>query len=766
MRTLQKGTVLSQLFERALGLHRAGRFAEAGRLYADILRVLPADFNTRHMLGVTRYQQGRHAEALELIGGALKLEPRSPQALANYGLVLGALRRFDEAVASFDRSLALVPENADTLNKRGNALRELGRAADALASYNAALKLMPHHADALNNRGVVLRDMGRLPEALASIAASLAVKPGFPPALNNRGNVLRDLKRSEEALASYERAIQLDPHYAEALSNRGAALRDLQRLAEALASFDEALALEPHHAEVLLHRGVVLREMRRLEESLASLDAVIAAQPDHAEAFYQRGHTLQLLHRPTEAAASFERAIALNPGHAHATGGLAGAALQACDWTRMAKAWERLQSGRAIVPPLTMLGYSDDEGLHHACAMRYLRDRLGKPPQRPRGGAAWRHDRIRLAYLSTDFKEHATAFLAVELFKCHDRSRFEVHGLSIGPDDGSPMRSRLEQSFDQFHDLQSVSDRGVAELVHRLEVDILVDLNGHTFGYRPEILAFHAAPVQVNYLGYPGTMGADFMDYIIADPVVLPRDRQPFYAEKIVHLPDCYQVNDASRCSGGAVPSRADCGLPAKGFVFCCFNNHWKITPPLFDVWMRLLEAMPDSCLWLLADNDAARANLCREAEARGIAPQRLVFAGRVAPGDHLARHRHADLFLDTLPYNAHTTASDALWMGLPLITCMGEAFAGRVAASLLRAAGLGELVTRGLEEYHTLALRLAREPALLRACRERLGDRAALSLFDTGRFRRNIEAAYVKMQAIALAGEAPYGFAVEAQAV
>jgi protein O-GlcNAc transferase len=761
LRALQKGTALSQLFERALAFHRAGGLAEAGQLYADILRIVPADFNARHLLGLVCYQQGRYAEALEHIGGALKLEARSPQALANYGLVLRALGRLDEAVASFDRALALVPKNADTLNKRGNALQEMGRAADALASYDVALKLEPHHADALNNRGVVLRSLRRLSEALASTEAALAVKPDFAEAFNNRGNILRDMKRCEEALASYDRALQLQPGYVEALGNRGAALRDLKRLPEALASIDRALALKPNHAEILFSRGITLRDQRRLAESLASLDAAVAVLPGHAEAHYQRGYALQFLNRPAEAIASFETAIALNPGHAHAPGGLAGAALHACDWMRMAEAADGLRAAKSIVPPLSMLGYSDDAGLHQECATRYMRDRIGVLPQPLRNATPYRHDRIRLAYLSTDFKDHAIAFLTAELFERHDRSRFEMFGLSIGPDDKSQIRSRLIKSFDQFHDVQFASDRNVAELVRRLEVDILVDLNGHTQGYRPEILAWRSAPVQVNYLGYPGTMGADFVDYVIADPVVLPRDRQSFYAEKIVHLPDCYQVNGATRGVAQAMPSRAACGLPAEGFVFCCFNNHWKINAPLFATWMRLLHAVPGSLLWLLVDNQVARANLCREAAARGIDPQRLVFAARVSPADHLARHCFADLFLDTLPYNAHTTASDALWMGLPLVTCMGEAFAGRVAASLLRAAGLPELVTHSLEEYEALALKLACDRTLLLSFGDRLGNRAENSLFDGDRFRRNIEAAYAKMHAIAEAGEAPYGFAV-----
>jgi predicted O-linked N-acetylglucosamine transferase (SPINDLY family) len=463
----------------------------------------------------------------------------------------------------------------------------------------------------------------------------------------------------------------------------------------------------------------------------------------------------------TEALASFKKAVALRPDHLQALGGLAGAALHLCDWTEMAGLADVLRSGPAIVSPLTMLGYFDDSALQLECASRYMRDRI-RVPSAALGGVKPRdHDAIRVAYLSSDFKEHALASLTAGLFEHHDRSRFQVLGISLSPDDGSEMRSRLTRAFDQFEDVHSAGNREVAELLRRLEVDILVDLNGHTFGLRPEILSYRAAPVQVNFLGYPGTMGADFMDYIIADPVVLPRDRAPFYSEKIVHLQDCYQPNDARRRAAQAVPSRPDCGLPPDGFVFCCFNNSWKISPPLFGIWMRLLQAVPGSVLWLLSDNEAVRSNLRREAAARGLDPERLVFAGRAAPADHLARHRLADLFLDTLPYNAHTTASDALWMGLPLVTCPGENFASRVAASVLHTAGLPELVTRNLEDYEALALRLAREPVLLDSFRARLGNPAGNRLFDSARFCRQIEAAYNGMMEIFRAGEAPQGFTV-----
>ena len=327
-----------------------------------------------------------------------------------------------------------------------------------------------------------------------------------------------------------------------------------------------------------------------------------------------------------------------------------------------------------------------------------------------------------------------------ELFERHDRSRFEIIGVSFGADDKSEMRNRIVAAFDQFYDVRRKSDEEVAKLLKGLQIDIAVDLMGHTRHSRPGIFAYRPAPTQVNYLGYPGTMGAEFIDYIIADKMVAPFEHQPFYREKIVHLVDCYQVNDTKRNIAERTPTRQEAGLPETGFVFCCFNTNWKITPDVFNVWMRLLHAVEGSVFWLVRDNASAEQNLRKEAQQRGIDPSRLIFADRLPLEQHLARHLLADLFLDTLPYNAHTTASVALWAGLPVVTRLGEAFAGRVAASLLNAIGLPELVTHSIEDYEALALQLARDPKLLEGYRNRLAtNRLTHPLFDTDRFRRHI---------------------------
>jgi len=625
--------------------------------------------------------------------------------------------------------------------------QQQGRLAEAEALYRQLLT-QAQVPEALVNLGNVLNRQGRKTDALASFDQALAARGDFFEALFNRGNLLMEMRRHAEALADFDRAGALRGDVPGVWNNRGTALRALRRLEEALASYDQAARLQPGHVNALTNRAIILHEMKRLDAALAAADAALAVQPGFVEALYVKANILRDLGQLQAALESYEAARVAAPNHPHALNGIAQAALALCDWSRTAELApllaENVTANRALIQPFVMLGYSDDTALLRRCAENYVRRTV--PPAPPMAGSKYKHDRIRLAYLSADFHQHPTAQLMAELFERHDRDRFEVHAYAFGPDDGSAMCARLKKAFDRFDDVRGLDDRTVAALLREREIDIAADLNTHTQDARPGIFAHKPAPVQVNYLVYPGTSGAPFMDFILADRVVLPSDQQPFFSEKIIHLPDCYQANDATRAIGPA-PSRREAGLPEGDFVFCCFNNSWKITAPVFDIWMRLLEQVDGSVLWLL--DSPARDNLRRAAQVRGIAPERLVFAPKISPADHLARHRLADLFLDTLPYNAHTTASDALWAGVPVVTQIGKAFQSRVAASLLKAIDLPELVTTTQAKYEELALELATNPTLLTATREKLArNRATAPLFDSERFRLAIEAAYAAMLA------------------
>ena len=679
-----------------------------------------------------------------------------------------ALQRPDEALASYERAIALQPHFAEAFYSRGNAFRELRRPDEALVSYDRAIALRPDYAEAFNNRGFLLWELKRFDEALASCERAIALKPDYAGAVNNRGNALRELKRPGEALASYDRAIALMPDHAEAFNNRGVVLSELKRPDEALASCERAIAFRPDYAEAFNSRGNAFRELKRPNEALASYDRAIALKPDDADAVYNRGVALMDLQRLDEALASFDRAVAAKPDQSYAFGQAADCVIKLCDWDRRVRFAADLNahvSGKkSIVAPLVLLAYSDDPGLHLQCARNNIEDEVPFLPRPLWTGATWRHDKLRVAYLSADFRQHPVAHLMAGLFEQHDRSRFEIIGVSFGVDDGCEMRKRLVAAFDQFYDVRSKSDAEAAKLLHDLQVDVAVDLMGHTQDSRPGILAYRPAPIQATYLGFPGTTGAPFIDYLIADRTVVPFEHQPFYTERIVHLPDSYLVNETERNIAAGSPSRREAGLPEKGFVFCCFNNNWKIAPDVFSVWMRLLREVEGSVLWLACGSEGAERNLRKEAQARGVDPLRLVFAGRLPRfDDHLARHRLADLFLDTLPYNAHATASDALWAGLPVLTCEGTAFAGRVAASLLYAVGLPELVTHCLEDYEALALKLATDPPRLQSIRRKLeANRLSHPLFNTDRFRRHIEAAYATMWETWQRREPPASFAVE----
>jgi len=739
-----------ELLGQAIALHQTGKLADAEQLYLQLMRAAPQDATAPHLLGVVRAQQGRNSEALELMGAALKLRPDAPEVLSNYGNVLKAQGRFAEALASYDKALAVKPDYAAALGKRALVLRDLGRLDAALDSANRALALQPDHIEALNTRGIILADLGRPDDALASYDRALALAPGFPDSLNNRALTLKKMKRHDEALVSVEQALRLQEDFAEAWNNRGIILFDLKRMGEALTSYGRALALQPDYADAFNNRAAVLWSLKQFAESLADCDRAVALRPDFADALVNRGHALSELNRPQEALDSYQQALSADPDHPNALSGLANAAMTIGDWARTAELADMLKAdvlaGKSVIQPFVLMGYWDDNALQLRCSQNYVRQ-AGPGPLPPLWtGERYSHDKIRIAYLSADFHSHVTAALTVEMFERHDRKHFEITAVSFGPDDSSAMRSRLVAAFDRFHDARQQSDRDVALLLRQWEIDIAVDLGGHTSGARPWVLAHRPAPVQAKYMGYPGTSGSDFIDYMIADRLVVPSDQDRFFSEKIAALPGTLWVTDTQRALAAA-PSRAQAGLPESSFVFCCFNHNWKITPPLFDIWMRLLACVDGSVLWLLEGNASIRANLCKEAAVRGVAPERLIFAGRTTPEQHLARQRLADLFLDTLPYNAHTTASDALWVGLPLLTVPGRSFPARVAASILQAANLPELIAEDLAAYETLALKLALDPAALKAIRDKLtASRANLLLFDTHRFTRNLEAAYRTM--------------------
>jgi len=627
------------------------------------------------------------------------------------GAIHAALGHFEHAIARYDAAIELAPDYFEAWNNRGNALNADGRPAEAVASFDRAISLNPTYADAFTNRGIALKRLKRLDDALASASQSIRLNPRRAEAYNNRGDTLVSLNRHTDALADFDKAIALRPDYADALVNHGIVLKALNRLEQAVASHDRAISIAPAHSQAHRHRASALRDLKRLDEALDS----------------------------------YRRAVTVAPRSALAKSALRALKATMCLWSGIAEL-PSLGTGEDAVPAFSVLAFEDSPERQLQCARNWSAREYGIT--RPAEFRPHRVDgKIRIGYFSADFHNHATMYLMAGLLERHDRERFEIHAFSYGPDVQDEMRKRLLDTVDAFHPVGTISDEAVAALARSQSIDIAVDLKGHTRGTRSGIFVHRAAPVQVNYLGYPGTMGADFIDYIIADAVTIPADLQHFYSEKVAYLPNCYQPNDSRREISSKTFNRAELGLPEIGFVFCCFNNNYKITPTEFDIWARLLATVDGSVLWLLRDNDWAAANLRREAQTRGIAPDRLIFADRAPLVEHLARHAQADLFLDTFTVNAHTTASDALWAGLPVVTKLGSSFVARVAGSLLHALDMPELVTESAADYERLALELATDPAALAQVKAKLArNRLTSSLFDTERYTRDLEALYLRL--------------------
>ena len=628
----------------------------------------------------------------------------------------------------------MTASTVDELLQEGLALHRRGAVAEAAARYAEALRIEPGNADAHYYLGMMSCQHGRFGEGAEHARKALAGDPRHARAHVLLGRALGALEQRDEALTSFDRAITLAPDFAQAHGHRADVLRELGRNPEAVESYDRALALAPDVIEDWVSRGAALIAVGRYEDAIVSFDRALTLKPDSEKA--------ELVYPPR---------LLLK--------------LRVCDWSDLDAETARLlmmiRGRKALSVPVATLFIPATAAEQLQCARRYVQDQPTFPPTWR--GEIYSHDRIRVAYLSADFREHATSYLAAGLFEEHDKSRFEITAVSLGQNDHSPMRQRLEAAFEHFIDAQGNSDQNIADLIRRLEIDIVVDLMGFSKENRLNVLARRPAPIQLNYLGYPGTSGGDYIDYIFADSTVIPEDQGVFYAENVVRLPGTYQITDNKRCIASHVPTRRECGLPEQAFVFCCFNNMQKLNPTIFEIWMRLLRAKADSVLWLLEENRTAAENLRAFAVQSGISPRRLIFAPKMDVADHLARERQADLFLDTLPCNAHTTASDALWAGLPVLTCLGTTFAGRVAGSLLRAVGLDDLVTQSLAEYEALALKLAQEPTYLASIKNTLArNRDTSDLFNTKRTTRHIEAAYATMVDILRRGDSPRSFVVE----
>ncbi|MBC7696883.1 MAG: tetratricopeptide repeat protein [Bacteroidia bacterium] len=684
------------LYLTALGYFRAGQLTEAEFTFKQVLASQPNHADTHHLLGIICYQTNRTAEAVTHIAQALLIRPRNLDYLNNYGLALRANNQLPEALKSFQQAVLLQPKDLDLQLNIGNTLIELNRFEEAAGYYRRVLRMLPKRVDiraalchCLSSLGNTAHTQGKFLQAEACFQEAILFNSQDSALFYNLGNAQRELGKPAEAAKQYQQAIKFDPNDADIYNNLGNVQRELGQLDLAIASYEKAIAINPklYHAKVhLVHQKQHICDWKGLDTDIAEIRHWVNTVPS------AQISPFAFLAMPTTTAA--EQKLCANH-------------------------WVNNRYASLIA---------------HAEQLNFNQTKI-------------KAKKIKIGYLSADFRLHPLAFLISELIELHDRSQFEIIAFSYGINDKSTARARLEKAFDQFYDVRNLSEIEAAQKIHTCDIDILIDLTGFTQTSRTGIVALRPAPISVNWLGFPGTMGGingkGLFDYILTDSFISPTDSANDYTEQLALLPNCYQPNDRKRPIG-KTPTRESCDLPENTFVFCCFNQTFKITPDVFSVWLRLLKAQPNSVLWLLDCNQWAKRNLIREALAQGIAADKLIFAPRVSIANHLARHAHADLFLDTLPYNAHTTCSDALWMGIPVLTYAGDTFASRVAGSLLQAADLNEFITYSLQDYENKALYFFKNPAHLLEVKEKLlSEQMTSKLFDTTLFAKSLEAIY-----------------------
>jgi len=622
----------------------------------------------------------------------------------------------------------------------------------AESAFLVSLELAPDRVSTLTNLGATQVKLKKYLEARATCEKAIALDENNPEALLNLGLVYKEAKDFVAALDNFDKAIKLDPGFAKAWSNKGSALHDLRQYQSALRSFDEALSLDKNYYEAWSNRGLTLFDLKHYKESLLSHEKAISINNQYADAWFNKGLTYVALKDFINALICLRTAFEINPHHQYLLGDMVHTQLLIGDWDHLDEKIqtlaEEIDCGLNASTPFPMLSAMDDPQLHLETAKLWTNDKYPRSNSLP-AIRKREHPKIRIGYFSPDFKDHPVSFLTAELFELHDRNQFEVFAFSLQPaDSNNPVRKRLVAGFDKFIDVANKSDQEITQLARDHEIDIAIDLCGHTQFARTGIFSYRAAPIQVNYLGYPGTLGADYFDYLIADSTLIPKPDQQFYAEKIVYLPNSYMVDDSKRLPSGRAFSKAELNIPEDKFVFCCFNNSYKLNEVTLDSWAKIISKVPNSVLWV-SENDAEfRRNLLKAFSNRGIDPNRIIFAERInLMEDHLARYQIADLFLDTRPFNAHTTAVDALKSGVPVITLLGKSFAGRVGASLLKAIDLGELITTTEDQYETLAVELGNNQDKLYLLKEKLKENLiSKPLFNTQLFTRHIETAYLKM--------------------
>jgi len=686
-------------------------------------------------------------EAIAAYEKVISFKPDYAEAYNHMGIALHKQEKIDEAITAYEKAISLKPDYAEAYNHMGIALHKQQKREDAIAAYEKAISLNPDNSEIYYNMGITLQRQEKLDESITAYKKAISFKPDYAEAYNNMGIVLSHQGKLEDAIRTYQEAISLKPNHAEAYNNMGIALKNYDKPEEAITAYEKAISLRPKYAQAFYNLGIVFLDLNKLREAEIYTLKAIEINPNYADFHYNLGAIHQKDQKLKESITAYEKVLSLDPNNSAARTQKLFQQSHICDWTAVdadSSYFAELGVIYKDVSPFSMLSIEDAPDRHRLRSELYARERILQKPLPAIVKPSKVRKRLRIGYFSTDFKEHPVAYLIAKVLEQHNRDAFEVFGYCLHSNKESPLRRRLINSFDYFFEAKGISDKDVALKAREDGIDIAIDLNGYTQDARPGIFAYRAAPIQINYLGYPGTLGAEFMDYIVADKYLIPPDSEKHFNEKKIYLPNTYMPTDDGREISSKEISRSEMGLPEDAFVFCCFNNNYKITSSEFDIWMRLLKKIDKSVLWLRQSNQFSHINIRNEAERRNVDPSRIVFAKRAPMDEHLARQKLADLFIDTFAFNAHTTTTEALWAGLPVITKAGKGFAARVAGSLLNAIGLPELITETEQDYEALALEIATHPDHLKQIKAKLNtNRLSKPLFDTKQYTYHLETAY-----------------------
>jgi len=755
-------------FNEALSFFQKGQLDEAKKICLKILKEQPDNFNVLHLLGVIAFKEKDYVKSEDLIEKAIKIKPNQVEIYNFYALILVNLKKFNLAIKSWDEAIKLKPDYAEAYNNKGNILFVLKKNEDALESYEKAIQIKPDYADAYNNRGNPLRKLKKINAALESYEKAIEHNPNHAEAYNNKGNIFLESERTDSAIKSYEKVIEIKPNHAQAHNNLGIALHKSNKNEAALESYERAIKIKPDYAEAHYNKANILYELEKIDESLESYERAIKIKPDYAEAYFNKGGVLLALNVNGEALTNFKKVLEIKPDFESLSGTMMYTKLKLCNWENFNKDLENLKDVAADsekkVNPHNLLFCYDSLKIQRSAAKKWSDIKFSSIPlnqqqyqsQNPLNSNEDLYltpkreinKKIKIGYYSADLREHAVGQLIVNLFELHDKSKFEIFGFYFGPDVNDDVYKRISNSTDKFINVKSKNETEIVQLSRDFGIDIAVDLMGYTSKNRFKIFAERCAPLQVSYLGYPGTTGANYIDYLIADKILIPKESQEYYSEKIIYLPNTFLVNDSAKKISKKIFTREELNLPKNDFVFCCFNQSYKILPKTFDIWMRILKRVKGSVLWLFNSNEISCKNLKQEAVKRDVDPNRIIFANRLPLlEEHLARYKAADLFLDTLPYTAHSTCSDSLEGGLPVLTLQGETYASRVSSSLLNVLDLKELITHSSKEYEDVAVELASDLSKLKDIKNKLDvNKNKTPLFNTKLFTSHIEKAYLEM--------------------